>query len=229
MTWLDLSFTDRVGFVPVATIIVALHLILFFDATSSNTDVVTTSTAVPFFASPDDDLPHGTEGYFDGTAFVILQTSLDIRRVTSLGFRTCTSQGLLFYQSGARGDSLKLELVAGGKLRMFWIVSGIEGSVESGQGLDDNKWHQASLSYASGNVHLGLDNLETLVANDSHHSELLRLDLSSPNPEVVVGQGYEGCLLQGAGLVFQDVSVTSVGVNWTTCPLPKRGGCGKSF
>ncbi|GIY95852.1 protein crumbs [Caerostris extrusa] len=57
-----------------------------------------------------------------------------------------------------------------------------------------------------------------LVANSSYNSDLFDLKLESGHLQLIVGRGFIGCILQGAGVVLNDSNIYSYEVAWGKCP-----------
>lgn len=171
-------------------------------------------------------LSQGPEGFFNTSSFAIINTRLDPRARTSLSFRTCAS-GQLLHQEGRTGDFLLLSLTPSGVLELTWQVSSRQHSVELGSNLINNRWHDVDIIHRLGAVTLSVSGSSVVLANNMHTSDFLDINLDQPNSQLYVGQGFTGCILQGAGVVLNETSVLSSGVRWGKCPLPNKGNCGK--
>ncbi|XP_054718914.1 protein crumbs-like [Uloborus diversus] len=166
----------------------------------------------------------GAEGFFNGSSFASISTLFDPRARTSLSFRTCSS-GQLLYQEGITGDFMKLALLPSGTLEFSWQVNRHRHAVTLGSNLIDNHWHDVDLIHRLGSVTLSVSRKSLLIANSSNENNLFDMRLESAIPQLVVGRGYTGCILQGAGVVLNDSNVHSEDVTWGKCPLPDRGDC----
>ncbi|XP_035217057.1 protein crumbs-like isoform X1 [Stegodyphus dumicola] len=169
-------------------------------------------------------LSQGPEGFFNSSSHVTLNSLFQVRSRTSLSFRTCSS-GQLLYQEGITGDFIDLTLLPSGSLEFSWRVNRLQHSVSVGSNLIDNHWHDVDLLYRLGSVWLTVSRNTVLVANSSYQNDIFDLRLEHSQPELIVGRGFTGCILQGAGVVLNDSNINSSGVIWGKCPLPDRGDC----
>ncbi|XP_076046639.1 cell polarity complex component crumbs isoform X2 [Oratosquilla oratoria] len=168
------------------------------------------------------------EGHFTPQSRVLLPVTLDLRSYTSLSFRTC-SRGQLLHQEGHSGDKDALSLAideAGALVLNLWRLGQPHTTILGDRTLNDNAWHRVYLRFELGVLWLGLDNTTVMVANTTGpQSHLIDLFLWSPEPELVVGGGFTGCLLQGANTKFTDPLAKHFAVNWGQCPLPDGQDC----
>lgn len=173
-------------------------------------------------------LCQGTEGFFNSSSYASINSKFDPRARTSLSFRTCAS-GQLLHQEGLTGDYISLELLPSGVLEFSWQVNSRQHSVLVGSNLINNHWYDVDILHKLGSVTLSVSGNSSVVANSTHTNEIFDINLDQSNPQMVVGRGFTGCILQGAGVVLNDSSVHSVGVSWGKCPLPNKKDCGKFF
>lgn len=171
-------------------------------------------------------LSQGPEGFFNSSSYAILNSKFDPRSRTSLSFRTCAS-GQLLHQEGLTGDFLTLTLTPSGVLELTWQVDSRRHSVELGSNLIDNRWHDIDIIHKLGSVTFSVTGSSQVLVNSTHSNDFLELSLDQSNPQLYVGRGFTGCILQGAGVVLNDSNVRSFGVTWGKCPLPNTGSCGK--
>lgn len=173
-------------------------------------------------------LSQGSEGFFNSTSYASLNTRLDSHARTSLSFRTCSS-GQLLRQEGHTGDYISLTLLSSGVLELAWQVNSRPHSVQLGSNLNNNHWHDVDIFHKLGSVTMTVSRSSVLVANSTHANDFFDINLDQASPQLYVGQGFTGCILQGAGVVLNDSNVHSVGVTWGKCPLPNKDNCGKYF
>lgn len=167
----------------------------------------------------------GSEGFFNGTSYASISIMFNARSRTSLSFRTCSS-GQLLYQEGHTGDFIALTLLPSGILEFKWQVNRQYSSVQLGSNLNNNHWHDVDIVHKLGSVTLSVSNHFVYIAN-STSNDIFDINLNPINPQLIVGQGFTGCILQGAGVVLNDSNVQSFGVNWGKCPLPNKKDCGE--
>lgn len=169
-------------------------------------------------------LAQGPEGFFNKSSYVSITSLFDVRGRTSFSFRTC-SNGELLYQEGISGDFVNVTLLPSSSLEFAWQVNRLHRSVVAGSNLIDNRWHDVDLVHNLGTVTLSVSKNSVLVANNTYNTDLFDLRLESAHPQLTVGRGFTGCILQGAGVVLNDSSIYSYEVDWRKCPLPNTGTC----
>ena len=82
--------------------------------------------------------------------------------------------------------------------------------------------------YELGVLRLGADQSTVVVTNTSvSHNQLLNLSLWSSQPRLHVGDGFVGCILEGATVELSSPSAAYKDVVWDTCPLPLGRDCCK--
>lgn len=168
----------------------------------------------------------GTEGFFNSSSYSSINSKFDPRARTSLSFRTCAS-GQLLHQEGHTGDFITLTLLSTGVLELTWQVNNHLHSIKLGSNLINNHWQDVDIIHKLGSVTLSVSGSSVTVANSTHTNDIFDINLDQSNPQMYVGQGFIGCILQGAGVVLNDSNIHSVGVMWGKCPLPNKKDCGK--
>ncbi|XP_069695931.1 protein crumbs isoform X4 [Periplaneta americana] len=158
-----------------------------------------------------------SEGFFNGSAYVRLLSSISIHGHTGLSFRTCQG-GELFSQTK---DNNSISLVVRAEDLLFSVtVQGQRIDTLLNARLVDNNWHTVVLLYRLGNLTLSVAGHSQVVANSTFNSEILsNRDLWSENAVLIVGKGYHGCLLEGPSIVFNSSLAQGYNVEWGLCPL----------
>lgn len=163
-----------------------------------------------------------SEGYFNGTAYAVLNTSVSFKSPVTLAFRTC-KYGVLLFQSDLSGDSISFSVLPSGVFELRWTFGARENSVHIGVNHRDNRWHSMALFRRLGALYLRVGQKTVLVANRTFRAHLLNATLSSSR--VWVGANFTGCIQEGASVVLSGADVQSSGVRWGSCLLPDVGHC----
>lgn len=161
------------------------------------------------------------QGYFTGYSYALLNSTISPQKRTSLSFRTCTF-GQLLYQEGINGDFLSLNLQEKGQIEMKWKVQEQEQIIYFGNNLNDNHWHNVDLIYNIGTLILYIDTDSLLIANNTYHSNIFKINLQGNNPNLFVGRNFSGCILQGINILLNSFSTITSHVKWDICPLPDK-------
>ncbi|KAJ9583885.1 hypothetical protein L9F63_021777, partial [Diploptera punctata] len=164
-----------------------------------------------------------SEGFFNGSSYVRLYSSISLQGHTGLSFRTCVG-GELFSQTNGP-NKISLEVRNDGLL--FSVKINEESfDTQLNVRLLDNTWHLVNLLYRLGNLTLSVHGHSKIVANSTYNSEILRYpELSSGNSVLIVGRDFHGCLLEGPSLVFNVSTVQSHNVEWGRCLLSTSSCC----
>ncbi|PSN38075.1 hypothetical protein C0J52_00824 [Blattella germanica] len=158
-----------------------------------------------------------SEGFFNGSSYARLYSSISLQGHTGLSFRTCVG-GELFSQTNGQ-NSVSLEVRNEG-LIFTVVVNGQKFDTRLTVRFLDNIWHSVNLLYRLGNLTLSVQGHSQIVANSSYNSEILRYpNVKNGNSVLIVGRDFHGCLLEGPGLVFNVSTVQAHNVEWGQCPL----------
>lgn len=183
----------------------------------------------------------GRYGYFsqENSSSVLLQNAVwNIRtsgQQTAFSLRTC-SNGELLYQSGARGDFLKLSLI-NGTLEFHWSVGTRQNSILVGNDLNNDEWWTLSVQRYLGNLYLNVTKsgrvyFSEIISNSTFRSYFSSIDFSG-TAGLYVGRDFTGCLMEGPTVIF---SKNNAYIRWnnviwsnTSCPqLDASCALGKS-
>ncbi|KAB0800392.1 hypothetical protein PPYR_06132 [Photinus pyralis] len=158
------------------------------------------------------------EAFFNGSSYIRLQTTLSLKRHTSISFRSCIG-GELFTQ---KHNDNTIELSVNGDIIKFVVNTG-ERYFETklvGNYLD-NKWHVIQLEYRLGNLTLAVDDHKQLFANATYQSEVLtNPNLYNDGAILIVGNHFIGCILEGPSIIFNKSFIHPHNVIFGVCPIP---------
>ncbi|KAK2581667.1 hypothetical protein KPH14_002164 [Odynerus spinipes] len=163
---------------------------------------------------------HPREAYFNGSAFLKLNSFVSVHRHSGLSFRTC-ERGRLFTQR-YKDDSINLEVTPDG-LFFLAIVDQQFYEARLNARLLNNAWHNVNLFFRLGNLTLSTAGHTQVIANATYNAAILTLPDYNDNGSLIVGEGFKGCILQGPGILFND-SINN-GAVFGPCPSDSRG-CG---
>ncbi|XP_023219824.1 protein crumbs-like [Centruroides sculpturatus] len=163
------------------------------------------------------------QGYLNGYSPVILNNTISLQERTSFSFRTCSS-GLLLYQKGKNGDFLSLDLKESGQIEFKWKINGQEQTIFGGTKLNNNHWHNVDLIHNVGTLTLYIDFESYIVANNTYHSNIFKINLKDDIPNLYVGYNFSGCILQGINILLNSSTNGNL-VQWDICPLPDKEDC----
>ncbi|EEZ98818.2 protein crumbs [Tribolium castaneum] len=160
------------------------------------------------------------EAYFNGSAYLRLQTTISPIKQTGLSFRTCTGGGLFSQQQN--DDFLEVSVNSEGVI-FFAKTAGKQFNNKIFGNFINNKWHVVFLYYEQGNLTLRVDNEKQLVANSSYQTELITNPgfYNEGASVLLVGKQFNGCLLEGPSLVFNHSIIYNHNVKFEPCPIPE--------
>ncbi|XP_077865931.1 uncharacterized protein LOC100375718 [Saccoglossus kowalevskii] len=173
------------------------------------------------------------EGYFNGTAYALLNKYINIKNHTSFSFKTCLGGVLLYQKKGE--ESVKIELDSmNGNLTFFWKTRSTTSwrNITIGSGLNNNVWQVVNLRYQLGEVILTAGNYEAVIAEeDGLNSDLIMLDLTNGGPLIIGAESvisvnkFIGCIREGPTVLLTS-SLLHYNVLWGQCPLNSQATCG---
>ncbi|XP_026828708.1 protein crumbs isoform X3 [Ooceraea biroi] len=161
---------------------------------------------------------HPREAYFNGSAFLKLDSFVSVHRHSGLSFRTCDS-GRLFQQK-YNDDSVSLEVTSEGLLFVA-VVDQQRYRARLNARLLNNAWHSVNLFFRLGNLTLNAAGHTQVIANATYNSAILTLPDYYANSSLIVGEGFKGCILQGPGVLFNE-SINN-GAVFGPCPMDTKG------
>ena len=164
---------------------------------------------------------------FSGNSYVrVTKRAGELRGLTAFSFRAC-GDGSLLEQHG-QADSLELDLLANGTLRLIVRAAGQDFEVAAGAGLNDNRWHRVELSYRLGRLTLRVDGREAaLVASERPPVREQVLAAALASSDQLIGRNFRGCLLGGPNVPLDEPSAQDVNVVRGRCTLPDTESCGE--
>ncbi|CAL7947161.1 unnamed protein product [Xylocopa violacea] len=165
---------------------------------------------------------HPREAYFNGSAFLKLNSFVSVHRHSGLSFRTCEG-GRLFMQK-YNENSISLEVTPDGLL-FIAIVDQQRYKARLNARLLNNAWHNVNLFFRLGNLTLNAAGHTQVIANATYNAAILSLPDNDMNGSLIVGEGFRGCILQGPGILFNDT--INNGAVFGPCPAENKG-CGTS-
>ncbi|XP_012537292.2 protein crumbs isoform X3 [Monomorium pharaonis] len=163
------------------------------------------------------------EAYFNGSAFLKLNSFVSVHRHSGLSFRTC-DPGRLFLQK-YDDNSISLEVTPEGLLFVA-VVEQQRYRARLNARLLDNNWHNVNLVFRVGNLTLNAAGHTQMVANATYNSAILTLPDYEMNNSLIVGEGFRGCILRGPGILFN--GSVNHGAVFGPCPLDPTKECGTS-
>lgn len=147
----------------------------------------------------------------------------DIKSGMAFSFRTCSNGGLL-YQAGEDGDFLKLNL-SQGSLNFYWKVRSDLTFVYIEGDFTNNEWFTVDFRFYLGELWLNISQGPSLhsskvIANSTFHTSIWDVNLQG-HEGLVVGNGFNGCVMQGPNLIFIGQHTIATNVNWSnsSCPV----------
>ena len=90
-------------------------------------------------------------------------------------FKTHNTDGTLLYSRGTQGDFIAIQMHDNKMLLNIDLGSGVTTSLSVGNFLDDNMWHDVSISRNRKDIKFSVDKI---TVNDRIKGEYLRLDLN---------------------------------------------------
>ncbi|KAI4495639.1 hypothetical protein M0802_008474 [Mischocyttarus mexicanus] len=144
---------------------------------------------------------HPREAYFNGSAFLKLNSYVSVHRHSGLSFRTCEG-GRLFVQR-YKDDSITLEVTQDGLLFVAIVNQQIHEAKLNAR-LLNNAWHNVNLFFRLGNLTLSTAGHTQVIANATYNSAILTLPDYIANNSLIVGENFRGCILQGPGILFNE-------------------------
>ncbi|XP_035724721.1 protein crumbs-like isoform X1 [Vespa mandarinia] len=163
---------------------------------------------------------HPREAYFNGSAFLKLNSFVSVHRHSGLSFRTCEG-GRLFVQR-YKDDSISLEVTHDGLLFVAIVDQQVHEARLNAR-LLNNAWHNVNLFFRLGNLTLSTAGHTQVIANATYNAAILTLPDYNVNDSLIVGESFRGCILQGPGILFNE-SINN-GAVFGPCPSDNRG-CG---
>ncbi|BET00878.1 Laminin G domain [Nesidiocoris tenuis] len=162
------------------------------------------------------------EGFFNGARAFL--PPIRLHKHVGLSFRTCYGGQIFSQRSSTQSPqsySMQLELRADGLLFNISILSKSFITRISAP-LLDNQWHNINILYRMGNLTISTLGHLQIIANSTYNAEILKqAEFVSDSDVLVVGDSFNGCLLEGPSFVFSNSSnVQSHNVQWGACPLP---------
>lgn len=134
-----------------------------------------------------------------------------------MSFRTCNS-GELFAQRSNDGNSITLQVNSEG-LKLVVVVATRRYETQISDHLIDNEWYYVNLLYRLGVLTLSVNGHDEIVANSTYNMGVFGDYFNSSNTVFTVGNGFQGCLLEGPGVVFNTTNIQPHNVLWGPCPL----------
>ena len=164
---------------------------------------------------------------FKGSSYVrVTGRAGELKGLTGLSFRSCGAGSLL--EQHGQADSLELDLLANGTLRLIVRAAGQDFEVAAGAGLNDNRWHRVELSYRLGRLTLRVDGREAaLVASERPPVRAPVLSAALAAADQLIGRNFKGCLLRGPNVPLDDRSAQEFRVERGRCTLPDTETCGE--
>ncbi|XP_043217443.1 protein crumbs-like isoform X1 [Amphibalanus amphitrite] len=162
---------------------------------------------------------------FKGSSYVrVTGGAGELRGLTGLSFRSCGAGSLL--EQHGQADSLELDLLANGTLRLIVRAAGQDFEVAAGAGLNDNRWHRVELSHRLGRLTLRVDGREAaLVASERPPVRAPVLAAALAASDQLIGRNFKGCLLSGPNVPLDDRSAQDFRVERGRCTLPDTESC----
>ncbi|XP_025835498.1 protein crumbs isoform X2 [Agrilus planipennis] len=159
------------------------------------------------------------EAFFNGSSYIRLQTTVSLKKTIGLSFRTCIGGGL--FSQKYNDNVIEVSVKSTGVFFEGTTQGNSYETLVSGNFLN-NKWHTVKLKYALGNLTISVDEDNTkLIANSSYQSELLTSPgLYYEGAILIVGNHFNGCILEGPSITFHDSVSQPHYVQFGTCPIP---------
>ncbi|XP_055375058.1 protein crumbs isoform X2 [Condylostylus longicornis] len=164
------------------------------------------------------------EAYFNGSAYIRLQTPMPVWSHSAISFRTCRGGEIFTQQYNKHSLSMSVHNNYISVILSVPPSSKYEARVDTQ--LLDNKWHNVEFLYQYGNLYLIIDRESTIIANSTFNTPFLtNEEVRNEAAILILGQTYQGCLLHGPGLLFNTSAMHAQNVLFTSCPLAP-GECG---
>ncbi|XP_065157140.1 protein crumbs-like [Atheta coriaria] len=158
------------------------------------------------------------EAYFNGSSYIRLETTISLKRLTGMSFRTCAGGELISQQLNDNIFQISVNMDG---LNYYAKTTGRQYKALIPGMFLNNQWHNVMLHYGFGNLTLRIDGDEELLANSTHQSDLLSGDLYNDGAVLIVGKHYNGCILEGPSINFNKSSIQAHSVAFTKCPIPR--------
>ncbi|XP_050532124.1 protein crumbs isoform X2 [Daktulosphaira vitifoliae] len=161
------------------------------------------------------------EGYFNKSSWLHIFPSISLQKHVGFSFRTCLG-GPIFSQAHESYEmpyaQISMAIIHDGVVFNAFVENKHYESKISGDFLD-NSWHNVNLMYKLGELTMTIDSFQQIIANSSFNSELITSDLSIDQSTLKVGNGFDGCLLDGPNFIFNSSLNQAYKVMWGQCPL----------
>ncbi|VVC29041.1 Hypothetical protein CINCED_3A018849 [Cinara cedri] len=156
------------------------------------------------------------EGFFNNSSWLQLYPPISLYKHVGFSFRTC-SGGRIFSQY-AVDMRISVDVLHDGlSFKTFVQNRHYESKIQGD--FFDNLWHNFNLIYKLGELTMFIDGLQQVIANSTFRSDIFNVDKLNDQSVLKVGDGFEGCLLEGPNFIFNSSLNQVHKVVWGHCPL----------
>ncbi|KAE9538509.1 hypothetical protein AGLY_005608 [Aphis glycines] len=168
------------------------------------------------------------EGYFNSSSWLNLFPPISLYKHIGFSFRTC-SGGQIFSQiQDLPYTRISVDVFHDGLLFTTFLQNKHFESKIQGD-FFDNSWHNVNMIYKLGELTISIDGLQQVIANSTFNSEILNSEITTDQSRLRVGDGFEGCLLEGPNFIFNSSLNQAYKVVWGNCPLNNQSCTGTDY
>ncbi|XP_050423737.1 protein crumbs isoform X2 [Adelges cooleyi] len=171
------------------------------------------------------------EGYFNSSSWLHMFPAISLHKHVGFSFRTC-SGGQIFSQTVGSIEMPYTQIgmsVFHDGLTFNALIDKRHYESKMAGDFFDNTWHNVNLMYKLGELTMSIDSFQQVIANSTFNTEILTADLSVEQSILRVGDGFEGCLLEGPNFIFNSSLNQGYKIIWGQCPLSSQSCTGIDY